>query len=92
MVNSTRTKLCTIYPDPSVPLSDHEASDEFQNPHENIEPNMDLRVLGPYTLCLSDGRMRSQSYILNEDGTFVNKVHFFGENSIENICKVGEEW
>ena len=61
---------------------------KFQDTH----PHMDLRVLGPYNLCLPDGRMKSRSYVLNEGGIWANKVQYFGENSVENICREDEEW
>ena len=52
---------------------------------------MDLLTLGPYNRCLVDGRMRSSSYNLNEDGKWVNEVRYFEKKSIENTCREEEE-
>ena len=59
---------------------------------QDTQPFMDLLTLGPYNRCLVDGRMRSSSYNLNEDGKWVNEVRYFEKNSIENICREEEEW
>ena len=59
---------------------------------QDTQPYMDFRMLGPYNSCLPDGRMKSRSYILNEDGIWESKVDYFGENSVENICQEAEDW
>ena len=53
---------------------------------------LDLLKLGPYNLCLTDGRMRSTSYTITADGMWLTNVQYFEKNSIENICREDEEW
>ena len=63
----------------------------YQN-DKATQPAQDLRNLGPYNLCLPDGRMKSRSYTLNEDGTWSTNIHYFETNSIENTCNEEDEW
>ena len=56
------------------------------------QPALDLLNVGPYNLCLPDGRMKSRFYKINEDGTWATDIHYFEIDSIENICSEDEEW
>ena len=59
---------------------------------QDTQPFLDLKSLGPYNMCLADGRMRSRSYSLNEIGRWVTEVRYFEKNDVENICREDEEW